>query len=226
MSFHDLATDLDAGPAARPAVQGLYARRLKRGLDLALVGLAAPFVLPLIALLALLAALDGGPAFFGQTRVGRGGTRFTCWKLRSMAVDADARLSAVLKADPQAAAEWARCQKLRRDPRVTPLGRFLRACSLDELPQLWNVVLGDMSLVGPRPMTPEQAPMYPAGPYRGAYCALRPGLTGFWQVSERHEGAFTARAGFDSRYAEEVSFATDVALLARTVGVVLRGAGA
>jgi lipopolysaccharide/colanic/teichoic acid biosynthesis glycosyltransferase len=226
MSFHDIGADLDAGLAARPAVQGFYARRLKRGLDLALVLLAAPFVLPLIALMALLVALDGGPAFYGQTRVGRGGARFTCWKLRSMAVDADARLAAVLQADPGAAAEWARCQKLRRDPRVTPLGRFLRACSLDELPQLWNVFTGDMSLVGPRPMTPEQVSMYPAGAYREAYCAVRPGLTGFWQVSERHEGAFAARAGFDSRYAEEVSPATDAALLARTVGVVLRGAGA
>jgi exopolysaccharide production protein ExoY len=226
MSFHDLSADLDAGIAARPLVQRVYARRLKRGLDLALVLLAAPFVLPLIALLALLVALDGGPAFYGQVRVGRGGARFTCWKLRSMAVDADARLAALLEADPEAAAQWARCQKLRRDPRVTRLGRILRACSLDELPQLWNVFAGDMSLVGPRPMTPEQVSMYPAGPYRDAYCAVRPGLTGFWQVSERHEGAFTARAGFDARYVEEVSLTTDAALLARTVSVVLRGAGA
>ena len=231
MSFHDIASDAVAGRASggvetRPASQGLYARRFKRGLDLALVLLAAPFVLPLIGLLALLVALDGGPAVYGQTRVGKGGTRFTCWKLRSMAVDADARLGALLDADPEAAAQWARCQKLRRDPRTTPLGRVLRACSLDELPQLWNVFVGDMSLVGPRPMTPEQTPMYPVGAYRAAYCAVRPGLTGIWQVSERHEGAFAARAEFDSRYVEEVSLGADLALLARTEDEVLRGAGA
>jgi len=208
--------------AAGEAAGGPYARLGKRALDVTLILLAAPFVLPLIALLAVLVALDGGPAFYGQTRLGRGGRRFTCWKLRSMAVDADARLEALLAEDPRAAAEWARCQKLRRDPRVTRLGRWLRAVSFDELPQLWNVLTGEMSLVGPRPMTPDQAPIYPGQ----AYYALRPGITGPWQVGERHEGAFAGRAAHDAAYLRELSFFTDLKLLARTVTVVLRGQGA
>lgn len=220
--FAHAAESVAAPRARRAPAEGIYARRGKRALDLALTLLAAPFVLPLVALLAALVALDGGPAFYGQARLGRGGRVFTCWKLRSMAVDAEARLATLLAEDPAAAAEWARCQKLRRDPRVTPIGRFLRAASLDELPQLWNVVTGEMSLVGPRPMTPEQAPLYPGR----AYFEMRPGITGPWQVSERHKGAFAGRATHDAAYLRELSLATDLRLLARTVTVVLRGQGA
>jgi exopolysaccharide production protein ExoY len=206
----------------RDALRAVYLGGAKRGLDLALVLIAAPFLAPLLAALAALAAWDGGPALYGQARVGRGGRRFTCWKFRTMVPDAEARLAALLAADPDAAAEWARCQKLRRDPRVTRTGRWLRAASLDELPQLWNVLTGEMSLVGPRPMTPAQEPIYPGT----AYYRLRPGITGFWQVSERHEGAFAGRAVHDARYADEVSLATDLTLLWRTAAVVLRGGGA
>ena len=218
----DLAAPAPAERAERDLAAGLYARRGKRALDTVLILLAAPFVLPVVALLALLVALDGGPAFYGQTRLGKGGRPFTCWKLRSMAVDAAARLAALLAEDPAAAAEWARSQKLSRDPRITPLGRRLRAVSFDELPQLWNVLRGEMALVGPRPMTPEQAPIYPGR----AYFAVRPGLTGPWQVSERHESAFAGRAGYDAAYVRDLSLASDIRLLARTVGVVLRGQGA
>lgn len=200
----------------------LYSDWLKRPFDVLAVIAAAPFLAPLVALLALLARLDGGPSFYGQARVGRGGRRFTCWKIRTMVVGADARLAALLAADPAAAEEWGRCQKLCRDPRVSRIGRLLRATSLDELPQLWNVLTGEMSLVGPRPMMLEQQPLY-AG---AAYYRLRPGITGFWQVSERHEGAFADRAAHDARYAKAVSLRTDLAVLWRTVAVVLRGAGA
>ena len=203
------------------ALSGLYARRVKRALDVACVLLGAAAALPVILVAALLARLDGGPAFYGQARVGRGGRIFTCWKIRTMAVDADARLEALLAADPAAAAEWRERQKLSNDPRVTRLGRVLRATSLDELPQLWNVLVGDMSLVGPRPMTPAQRELYPGS----AYYALRPGITGYWQVSERNGCAFAGRAAHDARYAREIGFLTDLGVLARTVGVVLRPTG-
>lgn len=200
---------------------GLYRARLKRALDIALVLAAAPLVLPLLLILIALASLDGHSPFYRQTRIGRGGRSFQLLKLRSMVPDAEARLARHLAENPAAAAEWARCQKLARDPRITPIGRFLRRSSLDELPQLWNVLTGDMALVGPRPMVPEQQPLY-AGT---AYYRLRPGLTGLWQISERHTSAFADRAGYDTDYAARLTLGLDLAILARTVGVVLRQTG-
>lgn len=206
--------------AAAPRA-GLYRRGGKRLLDVALVLLAAPFVVPLVVALALRIALDGGHPFYVQTRIGRGGRIFRMWKLRSMVNDAEARLEAHLAADAEARAEWATTQKLRCDPRVTGFGRLLRASSLDELPQLWNVLRGDMSLVGPRPMMPCQQALYPGE----AYARLRPGLTGPWQVSSRHASAFADRARFDEVYERGLSLRTDLGLILATVGVVLRRTG-
>jgi lipopolysaccharide/colanic/teichoic acid biosynthesis glycosyltransferase len=141
--------------------------------------------------------------------------------MRSMVVDADARLADHLAADPAARAEWDATQKLKNDPRITRVGRVLRKCSIDELPQLWNVVTGDMSLVGPRPMMPQQQALYPGR----AYFALRPGITGPWQVSKRNESTFAERAVFDEAYQRNLSFTTDLGLLMATVRVVLRGTG-
>ena len=135
---------------------GSYARFVKRGFDIVVVLLAAPFVVPVVLLLGLLIARDGGPVFYFQDRVGRGGRVFRIWKLRSMVVDAERRLEEHLTGDPTARAEWSTTQKLKNDPRITPVGRLIRKASLDELPQLWNVLKGDMSLVGPRPMLPGQ----------------------------------------------------------------------
>ncbi len=127
----------------------------------------------------------------------------------------------LLAEDAAAKAEWDSTQKLRNDPRVTRIGRFIRKYSLDELPQLWNVLVGDMSLVGPRPMFPEQRSLYP-----GTACFdFRPGLSGLWQVSERNESSFAERAGYDNEYARTASFSTDLAILAKTLVVVLRGTG-
>lgn len=198
-----------------------YRGGLKRGLDITLVVLGAPFVLPLVLILALLIRRDGAPALYRQKRVGRGGRLYTIWKLRSMVADADARLAAYLAADPAARAEWARTQKLRNDPRITRIGRLLRKCSLDELPQLWNVLTGDMSLVGPRPMMPCQKHLYPGT----AYYRLRPGITGPWQVSDRNDCSFAARADFDEAYAREMSLPGDLRLLMATVGVVICATG-
>ncbi|SES73359.1 Sugar transferase involved in LPS biosynthesis (colanic, teichoic acid) [Oceanicella actignis] len=206
---------------AEGRARGIYARWGKRALDLLLVIAAAPIVAPVVFLLALLVRRDGGPAFYSQERVGMGGKRFRCWKLRTMVPDAEARLARLLESDPEAAREWRERQKLRRDPRVTRIGAFLRKSSLDELPQLWNVLRGEMSLVGPRPFLPEQEELYPGT----AYYALRPGLTGYWQVGDRNDSSFAARAVHDARYAREISLAADVATILRTVGVVLRQTG-
>jgi exopolysaccharide production protein ExoY len=174
-----------------------------------------------VLLLALLIARDGHSPFYWNARVGRSGRVFHMLKLRTMVRDADARLEAHLAADPAAAAEWGATQKLKKDPRITTFGRILRKTSMDELPQLWNVLVGDMSLVGPRPMMPSQQVLYPGR----AYYTLRPGLTGPWQVSDRNGCTFAKRAEFDRDYEQSLSLATDLRLLARTVAVVLKGTG-
>jgi exopolysaccharide production protein ExoY len=200
---------------------GLYRRFAKRLFDVLVVLLAAPIVLPVVLLLALIIRGDGGSAFYVQDRVGRGGRLFRCWKLRSMVAEAEVQLASHLAANASAREEWAVHQKLRNDPRITSVGRLIRKTSLDELPQLWNVLCGDMSLVGPRPMLPEQSPLY-----RGsAYYRLRPGITGFWQISERNGTAFADRALYDRQYDRRLSFLTDALVLLATIRVVLRGTG-
>ncbi len=201
--------------------RSLYLNGAKRLLDLLLVAILALPAMLILAIFMSLIALDGASPLYRQERVGRGGKRFTMWKLRSMVADADLRLVTYLDANPQARAEWDRHQKLRHDPRITRIGRFIRKTSIDELPQLWNVLLGDMSLVGPRPMMPDQQDIYPGR----AYYEMRPGITGAWQVSERHESSFAERALHDTRYYKSVSLATDLRILLRTVGVVLKAAG-
>ena len=207
--------------AAPPSRSDLYRSCLKRALDLTLVLLTLPAVVLVILLLALAVALDGGQPFYTQMRLGRGGRSFRLWKLRSMVPDAEARLQAYLDQNPAARAEWDATQKLRDDPRITRIGRMLRRTSLDELPQLWNVIRGDMSLVGPRPMMPTQRSLYPGR----AYFALRPGITGLWQVSKRNEALFAERAAFDMDYYQRLSLALDLQVLAATVRVVLRATG-
>ena len=208
------------GPAP-PAFAPLYRRRAKRALDIVLVAILAPALVPVLLAIAGLVACGRGPVIFAQTRVGRGGRPFTLYKFRTMQTDAQARLARHLADDAEARREWETTQKLRRDPRVTPVGRILRATSLDELPQLFNVLRGDMSLVGPRPMLECQRARYPGR----AYYRLRPGLTGFWQVSDRHRSSFADRAVFDDAYDRALSLLTDLRVLGRTVGVVLRRTG-
>ncbi|WP_431309904.1 sugar transferase [Algicella marina] len=210
-------------PANRPVSDTIYRARVKHGLDLALALLLAPLVLPLIAVLALLIRRDGGPVFFGHRRVGRDGAMFTCWKLRTMVPDAEAVLARHLAAHPEAAQAWQRDFKLQDDPRVTRLGRFLRRTSLDELPQIWNVVLGEMSLVGPRPVTPPELEKYAGQSW--AYLRMRPGITGLWQVSGRNRVSYAERVGMDVDYAERVSPVVDFAILLATAVVVLARTG-
>lgn len=201
--------------------RGFYRNGAKRVFDTGLILLALPIILPLVAVLALLVSLDGGKPFYTQTRIGRDGRRFRMWKLRSMIPDAEAQLRDHLAANPAARAEWDATQKLKDDPRITRLGRFLRKSSIDELPQLWNVLNGSMSLVGPRPMMVEQQAFY----YGRGYYNLRPGITGLWQISDRNESDFTGRVKHDDAYDRELSLGTDIRVLARTIGVVLRCTG-
>ena len=206
---------------SRPERRQPYRHGGKRLLDVTLVLVAAPFVFPLIALLALLVAHDGGNPFYVQSRVGAHGKLYKMWKLRSMVVDAEKKLEDYLTSDGDARAEWSRDQKLKSDPRVTRFGKLLRRSSMDELPQFWNVLIGDMSLVGPRPMMPSQKPLYPGHDYYD----LRPGITGSWQVSERNSSTFADRASFDAIYNRELSLKHDIRILAATVCVVLKGTG-
>ena len=198
-----------------------YGRFFKRLLDFSVVVLAAPVVVPIVMVLAILVARDGHSPFYRQDRVGRGGRIFSMWKLRTMVPDADHHLALYLSMYPSARREWTESQKLKVDPRITRFGKKLRRTSMDELPQLWNVFVGEMSLVGPRPMMTEQQDLYPGK----AYYSLRPGLTGYWQISDRNESSFAARASFDTRYFSELNLSTDVGVLSKTVGVVLRGTG-
>lgn len=195
----------------------------KRVLDLALCLLVLPVVVLLVTALAAVVAIDGANPFFAHARVGRGGASFGCFKLRTMVPDAQQRLDALLKADPAARAEWAETRKLARDPRVTPLGRFLRQTSLDELPQLLNVLRGEMSLVGPRPVTADELARY--GRHVDAYLALRPGLTGLWQTMGRNDVSYQRRVQLDCEYGRRTSLWLDLSILARTVTVVLRRTG-
>lgn len=207
-----------------PDQGGLYARYGKRAFDLVFTTLALPVLSPVIALAWAAVALDGRHGFYGHRRVTQGGKQFYCWKLRTMVLNADALLTAHLHANPDAAVEWAVTQKLKNDPRITKIGRFLRKSRMDELPQLWNVLIGDMSLVGPRPFTPSQEQMYRAAGGR-QYYALRPGVTGAWQVAGSGadgQTSFAARAGYDNDYAASLSLMSDLRIICKTVLTVLR----
>ncbi|KPP83968.1 MAG: Sugar transferases involved in lipopolysaccharide synthesis [Rhodobacteraceae bacterium HLUCCA08] len=200
---------------------GLYRNGAKRALDLLLVIVSAPFSLAVISILALAVMLGGHAPFYSQDRVGLNGRVFRIWKLRTMVHKADAKLEDYLAANPAARREWDSTQKLKDDPRITRVGRLLRKTSLDELPQLWNVINGTMSLVGPRPMMVEQQPAYPGT----AYFRLRPGMTGLWQISDRNDTTFAGRAAYDERYFRDLSLRMDLGIILRTVAVVCRGTG-
>jgi len=185
---------------------------LKRFVDLAIAIPALIVLLPLLVLLGLLVKIqDGGPMFFVQPRVGRRGLLFPCLKFRTMVVHAEDYMQTVLHEDPEAAREWREKQKLSNDPRVTPVGRVLRMTSADELPQLINVLRGDMSIVGPRPILPQQSEEYGSALTR--YCTARPGITGLWQVSGRSESSFRRRPELDQIYLDAWSPLTDLVLL-------------
>lgn len=183
------------------------------------------FFAPLMLLIALLIlVLNGRPIFYSQWRVGKGGRLFRCYKFRTMVTNSDQVLTDLLNRDPAAQEEWLNTQKLTIDPRVSSIGTFLRKASFDELPQFWNVLKGDMSIVGPRPIVSSE--MWRYGQYINDYTAVRPGITGLWQVSGRSDTTYAQRVSLDCEYVANHSFLWDLSIIARTVKVVLRRDGA
>ncbi|MBX3048643.1 MAG: undecaprenyl-phosphate galactose phosphotransferase WbaP [Anaerolineales bacterium] len=223
MKVHDLEGLLGIETKkAKPSFQALL---LKRAMDIVLAILLGLIVAPACLVITIFIRLEGpGPIFFYQDRVGVSGRVFRMFKFRTMGINAEQRLAAYLEGNPDARAEWERDQKLRQDPRLTRVGKFLRKWSLDELPQLVNVFLGEMSFVGPRPMLVSQVSLYGKG--INAYYSMRPGLTGMWQVSGRNKTTFAERASFDSYYTRNWSTWLDLYILLRTVWVVFRKDGA
>lgn len=196
----------------------------KRAFDVIVASTMLFFALPAMFFIAVIMfSTDRGPIFFGHERIGHNGKRFRCLKFRSMVVDSQQALARHLEMFPQARAEWEATQKLRHDPRITPLGRFLRVTSLDELPQLLNVIRGDMSLVGPRPIVHDEVVRYASE--IEAYASTRPGITGLWQVSGRSDVGYDQRVRLDSQYVREWSFAGDLLILIKTVKVVVSRTG-
>jgi Undecaprenyl-phosphate galactose phosphotransferase WbaP len=202
-----------------------YDRNLKRLLEILLIIISSIVVLPLIILLSVAVRLDSaGPIFYRHKRIGMNGSEIKVWKFRTMVPDADQRLEEYLACHPGLRKEWESTQKLKKDPRVTRVGRFLRKTSLDELPQLINVVLGEMSLVGPRPIVDDEIKHY--GAHIRLYQRVRPGITGLWQVSGRNDVGYALRVRLDEYYVRNWSIWLDIYILIRTIWVVGTGHGA
>ena len=200
-------------------------RVVKRGMDLLMVVLCLPVLLLFIAVIALAIRITSpGPIFFSHRRIRGHGRFFSMWKFRTMCVNSSEVLESYLAANPEARAEWRKTHKLKSDPRVTRVGEFLRRTSLDELPQLWNVVTGSMSLVGPRPIVAAEVEKY--GEFFADYCMVKPGVTGLWQVSGRSQLSYPERVQLDRQYARHWTLFGDVKILCRTLSSVANQDGA
>jgi lipopolysaccharide/colanic/teichoic acid biosynthesis glycosyltransferase len=200
-------------------------RVVKRWLDLLLVLLGTPILLPVLLVVAALVVWSSpGPIFYSHRRIRRNGSFFSMWKFRTMCVNSAEVLEVYLAKHPEARAEWSKSHKLRHDPRITPIGYILRRYSIDELPQIWNVVNGTMSLVGPRPIVAAEVEKY--GEYFSFYCRVNPGLTGLWQVSGRSTLTYDARVLLDRDYVEGWSLTGDAKILMRTFHSVANQDGA
>jgi lipopolysaccharide/colanic/teichoic acid biosynthesis glycosyltransferase len=194
-----------------------------RGLDIVIATAALIFFLPIMVVLSVILAVQGGPVFFAHQRLGLNGSRFFCLKFRSMVVNAEERLAKLLSEDPEARKEWCENHKLRHDPRITAFGRFLRRSSFDELPQLINVLRGEMSIVGPRPIVEAEVARY--GHHIASYYAVKPGLTGIWQVSGRNDVKYRTRVAMDCVYARAVRPSLYLWLVIATIPAVLMRRG-
>ena len=202
-------------------------RAVKRLFDLASVLVILALFWWAIIIVAIAVRLTtGSPVIYGHKRVGRGGREFNCYKFRSMVPNADEVLAHLLATDPQAREEWSRDFKLKNDPRITRVGRFIRKTSLDEFPQLWNVLMNDMSVVGPRPVVRKELDAYYAGTCREHYLSVKPGLTGLWQVSGRNDMDYSERVELDRHYVISWGLWFDFMIVMRTVGVIFRRKGA
>lgn len=178
-----------------------------------------------LAIIIAIRLTSKGPAIYKQERIGRKGVPFFCYKFRSMYADADSRLREILASDPSRDEEWHQLRKLKNDPRITPLGAFLRRTSLDEIPQFWNVLKGDLSIVGPRPVVAEEIHLY-FGPKAHKILSVRPGLTGLWQVSGRNDIDYNQRIALDEQYIDRRTFWLDLKLIAKTIPCMCMRKGA
>jgi len=217
------APEVAAPPQIAPPARGVYARFGKRAFDIAFAGLALILLSPAFLAAFAAAAVSGKPSIFSHARVGRNGWAFACLKFRTMTVDADAVLQRHLRDNPDAMDEWARARKLRHDPRITGFGACLRATSLDEVPQFWNVLTGQMSVVGPRPVTAAELEHY--GARRDLVLSVRPGITGLWQVSGRNETTYDERVRLDEVYVRTLSLRLDLWIALKTIPVILSKTG-
>jgi Undecaprenyl-phosphate galactose phosphotransferase WbaP len=200
-------------------------RVIKRALDIFLVVICSPLLLILFATIAAAVRISSpGPIFFSHRRIRRHGAFFSMWKFRTMCANSAQILEDYLDAHPDARIEWRKSHKLKNDPRVTPVGNFLRRTSLDELPQLWNVLTGSMSLVGPRPIVAAEVEKY--GPFFADYCLVKPGVTGLWQISGRSQTTYPERVQLDRKYAHNWSFWGDIGILFKTLASVVNQDGA
>ena len=202
-------------------------RLLKRAFDIVVAAALLVFLAPAFIIVSLACLIsDWGPVFYVHERIGQRGKPFGCFKFRTMRLDAAQALAELLRTDEQARKEWHASHKLKRDPRVTPIGRILRKTSLDELPQLINVLLGQMSLVGPRPVVLVELEQHYRGLAREAYVSVKPGITGPWQVSGRSDVDYARRVSLDCEYVNQISVRKDIVLLAKTALIVVRRNGA
>ncbi|MDL1870590.1 lipid carrier--UDP-N-acetylgalactosaminyltransferase [Deltaproteobacteria bacterium PRO3] len=203
----------------------LYPNYLKRFFDLLLSVLLLPLAIPILAVMYFMIKLDSkGPVLYKSERMGKDGKKFYIYKFRTMVLDAEAKLTELLEKNPELKREWEIDHKLRKDPRVTRVGKIIRALSLDELPQLWNVAKGEMSFVGPRPIVEAEVQKY--GKYFRIYKSVKPGITGLWQVNGRNDISYEARINFDKHYVEKMSFPLDLLIMGKTIPVALSKKGA
>lgn len=224
MNFMSAPAD-DTGFAVMEKASFKLDDAVARALDVVIASIAIAFLLPLMAVIAVAIMLtDPGPVLFAHKRIGRYGRMFPCLKFRSMAVDAEERLAELLRTDPVARAEWDRDHKLKNDPRITRIGGFLRRSSLDELPQLFNILRGEMSIVGPRPIVLGEVARY--GRYFENYCSVRPGLTGLWQIGGRSDVDYRRRVAMDVTYTRHRCTMLNLRIMAYTVPSVLLNKGA
>jgi len=221
----EISKPIDAESTRRPMIGAAATKKaLKRAIDI--TGACVGLILfgPLMIIISVLLTFEKGPTIFAHERIGQNAKKFRCFKFRTMAPDADAKLKVLLEIDSVARSEWERDRKLRQDPRITKLGSILRETSLDELPQFINVLTGEMSLVGPRPITADEVTKY--GDKFSFYTACKPGITGAWQVSGRNDVTYEQRVNLDADYSSSHSLMLDFTILLKTFGVVLSKKGA
>jgi Undecaprenyl-phosphate galactose phosphotransferase WbaP len=201
------------------------AQRVKKGIDFLLIMMSTIILIPIFLLIVLLLRIDSmGPIFYGHKRLGKNGTYFKAWKFRSMVQNADIILKEYIESDPKIKLEWETNFKLKNDPRITHMGKFLRKTSLDELPQLWNVLRGEMSLVGPRPIVDAEKIKY--GDSYTLFSRVRPGMTGLWQISGRSDTGYDERVRLDVKYIMEWSLFLDLYIFIKTIGAITKKTGA